>query len=77
MGRGVLLVGAEGPPGEDEVRGRDAERQEVEVRPDDAVRRHGGGDQRADGAADAVAAVEGAQRGGAVDEVGAEDVVEG
>ncbi len=77
LSRAVLLVGPEGPPGEDEVHGRDAQRQEVEARPDDAVRGHGGGDQRADGAADAVAAVEGAQRGRAVDEVGAEDVVEG
>ena len=77
MGWRVLLVGPERPPGEDQVRGRHAEGQEVEVRPNDAVGCHGGGDEWADGAADAVAAVEGAEGCRAVDEVGAEDVIEG
>lgn len=37
----------------------------------------GGGDQRADGAADTVAAVEEAECCGSIDEVGAKDVIEG
>ncbi len=73
----VLFVGTESPPGENEVEGRHAEGDEVEVRPDDAVSDHAGGHEWADGTSNAVAAVEGAEGGGAVDEVGAENVVKG
>lgn len=66
----VSFVGPERPPGEDEVDGRHGEGEGVEARPDGAVGDDGGGDERA------VAAVEGAEGGGAVDEVGAEYVVE-
>ncbi len=73
----VLFKGAESPPGEHKVHDRYTEGEEIEMRPDDTVSDHGGGNQWADGAADPIATVEHTESGGAIDEVGAENVVHG
>ena len=72
----VGFVGSEGPGCEEEVEDGDRDREEVVGRPAVAVGDERRGDQRADRSAQAVAAVEGAERAGGVGQVGAEDVVE-
>ena len=74
--RVVAFVGAEGPEGEEEVADGDGEGDEVVGAPFVVVGDESCGYQGADGAADAVAAVESAEGHGGVCEVGAEDVVE-
>lgn len=62
----VGLVGSEGPGCEEEVEEGDGEGEEVVSRPAVVVGDECGGDQRADRPAQAVAAVEGAERAGGV-----------
>ena len=73
----VTLVGAKGEISDEGIEGGYGEGDEVESGPDVAAGDEGGGNQRADGAADAVAAMKEAECRGSVDEVGAKDVIEG
>lgn len=76
--RGVIaFVMAIGPVGHPEIQQCDADGDEVEGGPLPAPGDEGGGHEWADGAADAVAAVEETEGDGMVGEVGAEGVVEG